>query len=247
MASRSPSPEPSAPGRGRSSEVKERVKYDRYSPYPLQGRSNPVDENVKFQRSSPTTDAYRAVVLAPFQIEFPAFYSRPSSPEPSMHEELSDAKDVEMLEQDQVVPDLDAESDHPEGVDFWDPENAGSYPPRPRRMQLFRGVKRKYIKLENIVEEDEASVVLPETEQWPQQKSHKFSFYDDVTGCRKTAFGLSIELFDNPDMDLVHPSVDLAVVIWPTKLVLEIHCMKSSLQSFESSAGPTHFKTSEYA
>ncbi|KAH9558616.1 hypothetical protein CY35_06G017100 [Sphagnum magellanicum] len=92
----------------------------------------------------------------------------------------------------------------------FEPENIGSYPPRPPNILLFKNALEYIIAfrdlngLERV--EDNDVVALAETEKEPEDyiAQQKFTMNKVQTG-----FNIPLEFFDNPEVDLQHPSIEL--------------------------------------
>lgn len=95
----------------------------------------------------------------------------------------------------------------------FEPENTGSYPPRPPIILLFKDVikKKKQYKDLNHMEYINDWTVEPqaETVTEPPKYIERMKF---TMGKVRTAFNLPLELFDNPQLDLKYPSKDLKEV-----------------------------------
>lgn len=101
-----------------------------------------------------------------------------------------------------------------EGIESWDPQQTGSYPPRPIDMFIFSNIKFHHLNATQVedIEEDVEWKPQPETDVQPAEGLPVKGYsYVDLKG---VPYRLSkpLELFDNPDLDLVHPSQDIAMV-----------------------------------
>lgn len=99
----------------------------------------------------------------------------------------------------------------------FDPRVTGSFPPRRLEMLLFPPKRKAQCKLEDL-DVDEDHTRQPETDVQPAEGTR-----DEVRAIdapsnkgRATKFVLPLELFDNSDMDLIHPSLLIQAVSPPT-------------------------------
>jgi len=107
---------------------------------------------------------------------------------------------------------------------YFDPTATGSYPPRPPELEIFSDLK--YHHLHRCKVEDIAEMVMilkpdPETDVQPVGggESPGFSWVDVYRVPRKLT--LPLELFDYPEMDLLHPShdiIEVRILIHPAHL-----------------------------
>ncbi|KAL2653372.1 hypothetical protein R1flu_021500 [Riccia fluitans] len=97
-------------------------------------------------------------------------------------------------------------------VNHYDPYNNGSYPPKAEDMLIFPPFEKRKRRLEDL-DIDEDFEVQPETDVQPLE-DHPEPFdvqpraIDKPPGkdMKRTKLTLPLDLFDNTDMDLVHPS-----------------------------------------
>jgi hypothetical protein len=99
----------------------------------------------------------------------------------------------------------------------FDPHNTGSFPPRPPNILLFKTAakKRKKYRDLNEMEYFENTTVYPiaETMTEPDDFTERQAF---TMGKVRTEFNLPLYLFDNPQMDLRYPTIDLKEVSFAT-------------------------------
>ena len=105
----------------------------------------------------------------------------------------------------------------PSPYSTFDPENIGSFPPRPPNILLFKTAakKRKKYRDLNEMEYFENTNVYPvaETMTEPSDFTERQAF---TMGKVRTEFNLPLYLFDNPQMDLRYPTIDLKEVSFAT-------------------------------
>ncbi len=101
------------------------------------------------------------------------------------------------------------------GIAAWDPEQTGSYPPRPIDMLMFNTIKYHHLQLiqvEDMTPDVMAHKPQPETDVQPAEgRPVKGLSWVDVQGIPHR-IAQPLELFDNPELDLVHPSLDMLEV-----------------------------------
>lgn len=101
------------------------------------------------------------------------------------------------------------------GIAAWDPEQTGSYPPRPIDMFMFNTIKYHHLQLiqvEDMTPDVMAHKPQPETDVQPAEgRPVKGLSWVDVQGIPHR-IAQPLELFDNPELDLVHPSLDILEV-----------------------------------
>lgn len=101
------------------------------------------------------------------------------------------------------------------GIAAWDPEQTGSYPPRPIDMLMFNTIKYHHLQLiqvEDMTPDVMAHKPQPETDVQPAEGLPvKGLSWVDVQGIPHR-IAQPLELFDNPELDLVHPSLDILEV-----------------------------------
>lgn len=97
-------------------------------------------------------------------------------------------------------------------MEFFDPSNTGTYPPRPPELEVFSDLK--YHHLHRLRVEDIAAtmmVVKPDPETDVQPSDCDGLSWVDVEGTPQK-IAVPLELFDYAEMDLVHPSHDVLKV-----------------------------------
>ncbi len=101
------------------------------------------------------------------------------------------------------------------GISAWDPKQTGSYPPRPIDMLMFNTIKYHHLQLiqvEDMTPDVMAHKPQPETDVQPAEgRPVKGLSWVDVQGIPHR-IAQPLELFDNPELDLVHPSLDILEV-----------------------------------
>lgn len=105
----------------------------------------------------------------------------------------------------------------PSPYSSFDPQNIGSFPPRPPNILLFKTAAKKRRKYKDLNEMEyfENTNVYPiaETMTEPTDFTERQAF---TMGKVRTEFNLPLYLFDNPQMDLRYPTIDLKEVSFAT-------------------------------
>jgi hypothetical protein len=98
----------------------------------------------------------------------------------------------------------------------FDPRQTGSFPPRPEELLVFPPPSLRHKRRCQLadLDVDEDQVRQPETDVQPSEGSMDGVRAIDATGNKgqRTKFVLPLELFDNPDIDLIHPSLLIQAV-----------------------------------